>query len=67
MTFNTFLDQQWDTYTPEEHALWRLLAAQQYEILQGRAVQVFIDGIDFLGISPTGIPKFSALNEKLIE
>ncbi len=54
-----FLEQQWDAYTSEEHALWRLLVAQQRDILQGRAVKVFIDGIDFLGISPTGIPKFS--------
>lgn len=66
MTLNGFLEQQWDAYTPEEHALWRLLVAQQCEILQGRAVQVFIDGIDFLGISPVGIPKFSELNEKLM-
>lgn len=65
MTFSTFSTQNWDAYTSEEHALWRFLAAQQYEILQGRAVQVFIDGIDFLGISPTGIPKFTQLNEKL--
>ncbi|MDP4725214.1 MAG: phenylalanine 4-monooxygenase [Alphaproteobacteria bacterium] len=67
MTFNAFLDQQWDAYTAEEHALWRLLTAQQCTILQGRAVQVFIDGIDFLGISPTGIPKFNELNLKLME
>lgn len=67
MTFNAFLDQQWDAYTAEEHALWRLLTAQQCAILQGRAVQVFIDGIDFLGISPTGIPRFNELNLKLME
>lgn len=28
---------------------------------------MFIDGIDFLGISPSGIPKFTSLNEKLMK
>lgn len=66
MTFGAFSEQNWGAYTSEEHALWCLLTAQQYEILKGRAAQVFIDGIDFLGISPTGIPKFHELNQKLI-
>ena len=67
MTLTPFLDQQWDAYTHEQHALWCLLTARQCEILQGRAVQVFIDGIDFLGITPTGIPKFTELNAKLMD
>jgi phenylalanine-4-hydroxylase len=59
------IDQAWDDYTAEEHDIWRRLFERQSDILVGRAVQEFIDGIDFLGIAGGGIPDFRRLNQVL--
>jgi phenylalanine-4-hydroxylase len=60
------IDQGWDAYTREEHDIWRRLFERQSEILVGRAVQEFVDGIDFLGIAGGGIPDFRPLNKALM-
>lgn len=60
------IDQAWDSYTTEEHDIWRQLFDRQSHILVGRAVQEFLDGIDFLGIAGDGIPDFRRLNDALM-
>ena len=37
--------QDWDAYTPNEHALWRRLYARQARLLPGRAADVYIDSL----------------------
>jgi phenylalanine-4-hydroxylase len=59
------VDQGFDRYTEQDHATWRTLATRQHEILQGRIADVFLEGLDRLGISETGIPDFRHLNERL--
>lgn len=59
------IDQDWDRYTDQEHAVWRRLFARQSDLLVGRAVQEFLDGIDFLGIAGEGIPDFRRMNDAL--
>ncbi len=60
------IDQGWDDHTSEEHDIWRRLFERQSQVLVGRAVQEFLDGIDFLGIAGGGIPDFRRLNDALI-
>lgn len=59
------IDQKWDAYTPEEHAIWSALFHRQQEVLQGRAAQEFLDGIAALEVTADGIPDFRRLNEIL--
>src|SRR5689334_20438384 len=59
------IEQDWSSYTSEEHAIWRTLFHRQDELLQQRACREFLDGLDGLGVAADGIPDFRRLNEAL--
>ena len=61
------VDQPWDSYTATDHEVWRTLFRRQRELLQGRACREFLESQDAMGISESGIPKFSDLNAKLLQ
>ena len=58
--------QNWDAYTPEEHATWDTLFARQSALLPGRASNAFLRGLDVLKLSKPGIPDFAELSERLM-
>jgi phenylalanine-4-hydroxylase len=60
------IDQNWSSYTEEEHAIWRTLFERQARILVGRACDEFIAGLDGLGIAAEGIPDFRRLSDVLM-
>lgn len=60
------IDQEWETYTNEEHAIWRFLFERQARILQGRACDEFLAGLEGLGIASDGIPDFRNLSDVLM-
>lgn len=51
------VEQEWEAYTPEQHALWRRLYQRQAKLIPGRACDVFIDSLERLNIAD-GIPHF---------
>jgi phenylalanine-4-hydroxylase len=59
------IPQHWERFSAEEHGVWDLLFARQSEMLRGRAVSDFFDGLDVLRLSRPGIPDFEELNERL--
>ena len=59
------IDQDWETYTPDEHARWRALFARQAALLQRRATPEFLSGLEKLGVAADGIPDFRRLNDVL--
>jgi phenylalanine-4-hydroxylase len=59
------IPQHWERFTAEDHRVWDLLFARQQELLGGRAVQAFHDGLDVLRLSRPGIPQLDELNERL--
>jgi len=59
------IDQCWDEYTADEHAVWDLLYARQLDILADRAAPEFLDGLKRLELSQTGIPNLDRLNPAL--
>jgi phenylalanine-4-hydroxylase len=59
------VDQDWDAYAPAEHELWRRLYARQLSLVPKYASEEFNDtlaGLDY----GKGIPRFDAINEKLM-
>lgn len=60
------IPQDWDSYTATEHATWDKLFARQAEMLPGRVVPVFVEGLDVLRMTRPGIPDFSELNVRLM-
>lgn len=59
------IPQDWDAFTPEEHATWDTLFARQAKLLPGRASQAYLNGLDVLKLSKPGIPDFRELNDRL--
>jgi phenylalanine-4-hydroxylase len=54
--------QCWEAFSKEDHAVWDLLFARQVELLGGRVVSAFLDGIDLLRLSHPGVPDVEGLN-----
>ncbi len=59
--------QNWNAYSPAEHAMWDTLFARQSAMLAGRAVPAFMEGLEVLRLGKSGIPDFDELNERLME
>src|SRR3982751_1493512 len=59
--------QDWEHYTPEDHATWDTLFARQAKLLPGRASEAYLRGLDVLKLSKPGIPDFEELSERLMK
>jgi phenylalanine-4-hydroxylase len=59
------IEQNWEGYSGEEHAIWRLLFERQERLLAGRACREYLDGLGALGVAARGIPDFRRLSEIL--
>src|SRR5579875_1512183 len=57
--------QDWQAYTEEEHAIWRLLFERQQKLLAQRACREYLDGLSRLGVAAGGIPDFRRLSDIL--
>jgi len=61
------MTQQYDTYTPDDQAVWELLFRRQMDRLPGRASQAYMDGIVATGFPNVRIPDFERdLNPRLL-
>ena len=59
------IEQRWDQYTDDEHAIWKTLYERQVKILADRAVPEFYEGLAALNLNDGGIPDFDKINEPL--
>ncbi len=59
------IDQDWNSYTPEEHDRWNRLYARQSRLLPGRACDEYLAALAKLELSRSGIPDFGELSGRL--
>jgi phenylalanine-4-hydroxylase len=59
------IDQHWERYSADEHAVWRTLFERQAHILPGRACPEFLDGLKKLNLVSDRIPEFGRLSDDL--
>jgi phenylalanine-4-hydroxylase len=59
------IEQNWQAYREEEHAIWRLLFERQQRLLVGRACREYLEGLSRLGVAADGIPDFRRLSDIL--
>lgn len=59
------VDQGWDRFTAEDHETWDILYRRQTDLLQGRIVARFMDGLRLVGLDDGGIPDLGRLNRRL--
>jgi phenylalanine-4-hydroxylase len=58
--------QDWERFTPEEHATWDTLFARQARLLPGRVSDAWAKGLDVLKLDRPGIPRYEELNGRLM-
>jgi phenylalanine-4-hydroxylase len=58
------IDQNWQSYTPEEHDRWDRLFRRQREVTRGRACEAALNAMAALELSPSGIPDMARLSDK---
>jgi phenylalanine-4-hydroxylase len=61
------IDQGWERYTPEEHAVWKTLFERQSKLLRGRACDEFLRGMAALPLGADEIPDFRRLSDALMK
>jgi len=59
------IDQNWSSYSPQEHDRWDRLFARQCALLPGRACDEFLTSMARLELPQSGIPDFAVLSERL--
>jgi phenylalanine-4-hydroxylase len=59
------IEQNWQAYSEQEHATWRLLFERQQNLLVGRACGEYLEGLGNLGVAADGIPDFHRLSDIL--
>jgi len=59
------IDQNWASYSPEEHGRWDRLFARQAKLLPNRACEAFLEAKARLELSRAGIPDFADLSSRL--
>lgn len=57
------IDQQWENYSADDHAVWREQFHGLEKLLPGRACKEFLAGLDELGIAADGVPHFDRLSD----
>jgi phenylalanine-4-hydroxylase len=61
------IDQGWERYTREEHAVWKTLFERQTRLLPDRACDDFLRGMAALPIGADEIPDFRRLSDALMK
>jgi len=64
---NLVIDQPYNQYTPQDHAVWRYVMRQNVRYLPGVAHHSYIDGLKRTGISIDRIPEMYGMNRILKE
>ena len=59
------IDQQWTSYSPEEHDRWDRLFSRSQAVLQNRACDEFVAMMHALKLSEAGIPDMDRLSDRL--
>jgi phenylalanine-4-hydroxylase len=59
------IDQDWSSYSAEEHGRWDRLFARAMDILPGRACDEFLDAMNKLQLSEKGVPDMERLSDRL--
>lgn len=64
-TLPAFIEQRYDAYDAESHDVWRMLYERRMDALRDTASEVFLDGIDRIGLAPDRVPELADVNRRL--
>jgi phenylalanine-4-hydroxylase len=64
-TAPTFLEQRYDRYDAEAHDVWRVLYERRMATLRDTGSEVFLRGIERIGLAPDRVPELADVNRRL--
>ena len=59
------VEQNYEKYTPRDHAVWRYVLRQLKSFLKTHAHECYLEGLEKTGIDVEAIPKISTISQKL--
>jgi phenylalanine-4-hydroxylase len=59
------IQQDWQAYTPEQHAVWAELVRRRMPQLQEHACEEYLDGFHQIGLREDAIPNLAEVNKRL--
>jgi phenylalanine-4-hydroxylase len=60
-----FISQDYEAYTSENHAVWRVLYERRMATLRDTGSRVFLEGSERIGLSPDRVPDLTDINLRL--
>ena len=63
--FPEFIDQRYGEYDAEAHDVWRILYERRLRTLRETGSDVFLRGVDRIGLSPDRVPELADVNRRL--
>jgi phenylalanine-4-hydroxylase len=64
-TVPTFLEQRYERYDAEAHDVWRILYERRMATLRETGSEVFLRGIERIGLEPDRVPELDDVNRRL--
>ena len=61
----TFVSQDWNAYTGDNHLAWSMLYARRMATLRDTGSAVFLEGAETIGLGPTKVPDLADVNARL--
>ncbi len=59
------IEQDWDAYTPEQHAVWEELVGRRMPQLAEHACDEYLAGFELIGLRPNLLPDLAAVTSRL--
>ena len=59
------IEQDWDGYTAEQHAIWRDLVSRRLPQLEEHACAEYLDGFQQIGLQADRLPKLKEVSQRL--
>lgn len=59
------IEQDWNAYTPEQHAVWQELVGRRMPQLQDHACAEYLEGFELIGLRPDLLPDLAAVSRRL--
>jgi phenylalanine-4-hydroxylase len=60
-----FIQQDWNGYTPDDHAVWGILYERRMRELAGNGSRVFLAGAETIGLRRDQVPELKEVNARL--
>jgi phenylalanine-4-hydroxylase len=59
------IEQDWQAYTPEQHAVWAELVSRRIPQLQAHACREYLEGFEQIGLNASHLPDLKAVSARL--